>query len=89
MTEKKKTPAKKTLKKVADNNLIEQLTTALATYKPQVGDKKFKNIIKKTAKHIAEGIAKAEKKNKKTIVVKKKLATKKIAVKKSALKGAK
>jgi hypothetical protein len=84
MTDKKKMPAKKSIKKASDNGISEQLAIVLAAYKPQVGEKKFKSILKKTAKQIIEGIVKAEKKNRKTIVVKKKVVAKKVAVKKKA-----
>lgn len=88
MTDKKNAPAKKPVKKTSDSGIVEQLRSALAAYKPLLSEKKFANIVKKTAKLITDGIAKAEKKKKKSSVVKKSLVPKKVAVKKAITKKA-
>ena len=88
MTDKKKVPAKKPVKKTSDSGIVEQLRSALAAYKPLLSEKKFANIVKKTAKLITDGIAKTEKKKKKSSVVKKSLVPKKVAVKKAITKKA-
>lgn len=86
MTDKKKAAVKKPVKKSSDSGVAEQIAVALAAYKPLLSDKKFAHIVKKTAKLISEGIAKTEKKKKKSSVIKKSAAPKKAAVKKAVPK---
>ncbi len=88
MTDKKKVPAKKPVKKTSDSGIVEQLRSALAAYKPLLSEKKFAHIVKKTTKLITDGIAKTEKKKKKSSIVKKTPAPKKAAVKKAIPKKA-
>ncbi len=86
MTDKKKTTVKNVAKQENNNGIAEQLAIALVIFKEKVGEKKFKSILKKTTKQITEGIAKAEKKKKKTVIVKKKLVPKKAVAKKAVVK---
>jgi len=74
-TEQKITPVKKLTKKQAKKEVFEKLSGALAEYKNRLDKKKFESKLKKATKLFAVDIAKAIKKENKS-VPKKKVAKK-------------
>jgi len=74
-TEQKITPVKKLTKKQAKKEVFEKLSGALAEYKNRLDKKKFESKLKKATKLFAVDIAKAIKKENKS-VSKKKVAKK-------------
>jgi len=70
-TEQKITPVKKLTKKQAKKEVFEKLSGALAEYKNRLDKKKFESKLKKATKLFAVDIAKAIKKESKSISTKK------------------